>query len=99
MTTTPPHDRDRTAELAGLVRTAWAEGLGHDEFHDDDNFFQVGGHSMCAVRIARSLKSSLGIPLTVRQFLARPTVAELALYLNGCVPARDDGALGSRAGA
>lgn len=97
--TSTPHAQDRTAELTALVRTAWAEGLGHDEFHDDDNFFEVGGHSMCAVRIVRFLKDSLGIPLTVRQFFARPTVAELALFLAGAVPAREDGVLGTGAGA
>ncbi|MET9881679.1 acyl carrier protein [Streptomyces sp. NPDC006430] len=90
MTSTLPPD-GTTAELAALTRTAWAEGLGHDEFHDDENFFEVGGHSMCAVRIVRSLKTRLGIPLSVRDFFAHPTVAGLALYLSEVVATAGDG--------
>ncbi|MFF8617360.1 acyl carrier protein [Streptomyces sp. NPDC015350] len=88
-----------TSELASLVRTAWADNLGHDEFHDDENFFLVGGHSMCALRIVRTLKQELGISLTARQFFAHPTVAELALFLTDIVPARGDDARRAEAGA
>ncbi|MER6120479.1 phosphopantetheine-binding protein [Streptomyces sp. A0642] len=88
---------DTTSELALLVRTAWAESLGHDDFHDDENFFVVGGHSMCAVRIVRTLKQELGTSLTVRQLFAHPTVSELAAFLAGALPVSDD--LGTRAGA
>ncbi|MGQ5640619.1 MULTISPECIES: acyl carrier protein [unclassified Streptomyces] len=98
MSPTLPAD-DHTAELAALVRTAWAEGLGHEDFADDENFFAIGGHSMCAVRITRTLKSRLDSPLTVRQFFRHPTVAELALFLAGTVPARAYGAAGTEAGA
>ena len=98
MPPTLPAD-DHTAALAALVRTAWAEGLGHDDFQDDENFFTVGGHSMCAVRIARSLKNRLDTPLTVRQFFQHPTVAELALYIAGTVPAPALGAARTEAGA
>ncbi|MFJ5779976.1 acyl carrier protein [Streptomyces sp. NPDC093094] len=86
-------------EFTALVRTAWAEGLGHEEFQDDENFFEVGGHSMCAVRIVRALKGRLGVPLTVRQFFARPTVAELAGYLAENVPAAGQDPADAKAGA
>ncbi|MGN9795967.1 acyl carrier protein [Streptomyces sp. OZ13] len=82
MPETPSTPHEPAAPVV-LVRTAWAEGLGHDEFDDDDNFFAVGGHSMCAVRIVRALKDRLGHPLTVRQFLAHPTVNGLAAHLAG----------------
>ncbi|MEV7714086.1 acyl carrier protein [Streptomyces sp. NPDC088270] len=88
-----------TNELTSLVRTAWTEGLGHDEFHDDENFFMVGGHSMCALRIVRALKQELGIALTARQFFAHPTVAGLAVFLAETVPARGDVVTHAEAGA
>ncbi|MFF3177760.1 acyl carrier protein [Streptomyces sp. NPDC057900] len=96
MTSALPTD-GATSELASLVRTAWTESLGHDEFHDDENFFVVGGHSMCAVRIVRTLKQELGTSLTVRQFFAHPTVTELAAFLAGALPVSGD--IGTRAGA
>ncbi|ROQ57392.1 phosphopantetheine binding protein [Streptomyces sp. 840.1] len=96
MTSALPTD-GATSELASLVRTAWTESLGHDEFHDEENFFLVGGHSMCALRIVRTLKRELGAPLTVRQFFAHPTVTELAAFLAGAAPV--SGGPGTRAGA
>jgi hypothetical protein len=78
---------DRTAELAAVVRAAWAEGLGHQDFGDDENFFTVGGHSMCAVRIVRTLKNDVDPTLTVRRFFQHPTVTELAAVLAPTVPA------------
>lgn len=78
---------DRTAELAAVVRAAWAEGLGHQDFGDDENFFTVGGHSMCAVRIVRTLKNDIDPTLTVRRFFQHPTVTELAAVLASTVPA------------
>jgi hypothetical protein len=97
--TSTPHIRDRTTRLAALVHTVWAEGLGHDEFRDDQNFVEVGGHSMCAARITQTLKSRLGVSLTVGEFLAHPTVTELTLFLADQAPALDAGTLGTRAGA
>ncbi|MDN3027261.1 acyl carrier protein [Streptomyces sp. S.PB5] len=94
MTSTPPI-RDRAVRLAALVHTAWAEGLGHDEFRDDQNFLEVGGHSMCAARITQTLKSRLGVSLTVGEFLAHPTVTELSLFLADQVPAAHTATLGS----
>ncbi|MFD8412334.1 MULTISPECIES: acyl carrier protein [unclassified Streptomyces] len=98
MTSTLPTD-GTTADLAARVRTAWARGLGHDEFHDDEHFFEVGGHSMCAVRIVRALKTELGIPLTVRDFFAHPTVAGLALHLTDLAATVGDGTARAEAGA
>lgn len=98
MTSALPTD-GATSELASLVRTAWTESLGHDEFHDDENFFMIGGHSMCAVRIVRTLKQELGTSLTVRQFFAHPTVTELAVFLAGAGAVPVSGGIGTRAGA
>ncbi|WP_416981277.1 acyl carrier protein [Streptomyces sp. T028] len=77
MTATEPETRG-TAELTELVRKAWAEALGHDEFTDEDHFFHVGGHSLGALHVVRDLGAELGRKIPVRVLFGNPTVRGLA---------------------
>ncbi|MEU6556738.1 phosphopantetheine-binding protein [Streptomyces sp. NPDC046915] len=86
-----------TDELTALVHRAWAEALGHDEFTDEDHFFQVGGHSMGAVQVVRLIGTALGRRLPVRLLLRNPTVRGLAAAL--AAPAADAPAGPGEAGA
>ncbi|MFD8262598.1 phosphopantetheine-binding protein [Streptomyces griseoluteus] len=70
-----------TDALITLVHHAWADVLGHEEFTDDDHFFQIGGHSLDAVEIMRRLGDTLGRRLPVRLLLRHPTVRSLAAVL------------------
>lgn len=63
---------------AVLVRRAWTEALGHDEFTDDDHFFQVGGHSLGALQVVRELGTALDRRISVRVLFRNPTVRALA---------------------
>ncbi|MER7839733.1 acyl carrier protein [Streptomyces sp. NPDC096040] len=65
-------------ELGALVHQAWAEALGHDEFTDEDHFFQVGGHSLSALQAVRDLGAALGRRIPVRLLFRNPTVRGLA---------------------
>lgn len=64
-------------ETAALVRRAWAEALGHDEFTDEDHFFQVGGHSLGALQVVRELGTALDRRISVRVLFRNPTVGSL----------------------
>ncbi|MET7739540.1 acyl carrier protein [Streptomyces sp. NPDC005385] len=66
------------AGTAALVRRAWAEALGHDEFTDGDHFFQVGGHSLGALQVVRELGTALDRRISVRVLFRNPTVRSLA---------------------
>jgi acyl carrier protein len=55
----------------------------------DDNFFDIGGHSLLLARVQARLSEQLGLSVSLLDLYAHPTVAELATYLNG---ARDQGA-------
>ncbi|MGW2640704.1 phosphopantetheine-binding protein [Streptomyces sp. NPDC001348] len=90
-------DELTTEELTALVHHAWAEALGHDEFTDEDHFFQVGGHSMGAVQVVRRIGAALGRRLPVRLLLRNPTVRGLAAAL--AAPAADATAGSGEAGA
>ena len=45
----------------------------------NDDFFDLGGDSLAAVRIAEEIRNLMGVEVGLSQFLQAPTVAELAL--------------------
>ncbi|MFD6198553.1 amino acid adenylation domain-containing protein [Mycobacteriaceae bacterium NPDC060252] len=49
----------------------------------DDNFFDIGGHSLLLARVQARLSEQLGFSVSLLDLYAHPTVAELATYLNG----------------
>lgn len=76
MSTVPAAEPDRP--LLELVRDGWRQGLGHEDFRLDDNFFNVGGHSVKALRVMKSVNAALGTRVPVRLFFENPTVRRLA---------------------
>ncbi|MFF1798809.1 thioesterase domain-containing protein, partial [Kitasatospora sp. NPDC058263] len=60
------------------VAEVWAEVLGLGQVGVDDDFYLLGGHSLAILRITALLRERHGIDLTVRSFVADPTVAGLA---------------------
>ncbi|MFJ6666541.1 phosphopantetheine-binding protein [Streptomyces sp. NPDC091383] len=67
--------------LRAHVRAQWSEALGHERFADDDDFFDVGGHSLLIADIMAQLGALAGTRLSLRLFFDHPTVAELAEVL------------------
>jgi amino acid adenylation domain-containing protein len=64
--------------LAGV----WAETLGLDHVGIHDNFFELGGHSLMVAQIVSRLRGPLTLELPVRSLFERPTVAQLAEYVD-----------------
>ena len=69
----PPRD-----EYERLLVAIWEELLGVEPIGIDDNFFDLGGHSMLAVRMVSEVESRAGVEIPLAALFRRPTVATLA---------------------
>ncbi|HEX2201856.1 MAG TPA: amino acid adenylation domain-containing protein [Longimicrobium sp.] len=71
-----PRDETERA-IAGI----WREALGVEEVGVDDNFFDLGGHSLLLVRVHGRIREALGADVTVVELFQHPTVGALAARL------------------
>ncbi|MEU7584235.1 amino acid adenylation domain-containing protein [Streptomyces sp. NPDC041068] len=69
----------REEVLCGL----FAEVLGVERMGIDDNFFEFGGHSLLASRLAGLIALTLGAEVSVRTVFAAPTPAALLERIDG----------------
>ncbi|MCP4110806.1 MAG: amino acid adenylation domain-containing protein, partial [Desulfobacteraceae bacterium] len=59
----------------------WQEALGLEKVGVNDNFFDLGGHSLLIVRVQNMLREKFGINIAVVNLFRYPTIAALAGYL------------------
>ncbi|AGB80817.1 amino acid adenylation enzyme/thioester reductase family protein [Serratia sp. FGI94] len=63
------------------VAAVWRELLALNAIGADDNFFDIGGHSLLAARLAEAIGQRLGVKTYVRDIYEFPTVAALTRAL------------------
>ncbi len=63
------------------IADIWQELLGLEKVGVDDNFFDLGGHSLIATQMVSQLRQDFQVELSLRRIFEAPTVAELALVL------------------
>lgn len=63
------------------VAAVWREMLALNAIGADDNFFDIGGHSLLAARLAEAICQRLGVKTYVRDIYEFPTVATLTRAL------------------
>ncbi|MGD0556992.1 MAG: non-ribosomal peptide synthetase, partial [Streptosporangiaceae bacterium] len=64
-----------------LLAQLFAEVLGLDRVGADDSFFDLGGHSMMAAKLASRIRSVLGMEAELQDVFEAPTVAKLTARL------------------
>ncbi|MGW8391846.1 amino acid adenylation domain-containing protein [Pseudoduganella sp. HUAS MS19] len=74
-------------EVEAALAAIWAEVLGVERVGQNDNFFDLGGHSLQLIRVHRLLEDRLKPGLSVMELFKFPTVAALARRIGqGPVP-------------
>ncbi|HEV7588713.1 MAG TPA: amino acid adenylation domain-containing protein [Longimicrobium sp.] len=70
-------------ELEGRLGTLWQEVLGIAAVGVEDNFFDLGGHSLLLARLQSRLGRELGREVPLVELFRYPTVRSLARWLQG----------------
>ncbi|MFF4035396.1 amino acid adenylation domain-containing protein, partial [Streptomyces sviceus] len=70
------------------LRDLFADILGTSAIGIDDNFFQLGGHSLHATRLVSRIRTAFDTDLAVSAIFDNPTVAQLSAALDGAPGAR-----------
>jgi amino acid adenylation domain-containing protein len=91
---TPPAVGEVDSTLQQL-RRIWAEILHRADIGEDDDFFDLGGHSLTAVQMVSFVEERMGVELPINAVFDAPTLRELTQYLLDTahfgVAALDDG--------
>jgi amino acid adenylation domain-containing protein len=74
----PAPARPPRTPLETAIAAIWSAVLGRSNFGVDDDFFEIGGHSLHAIRVANALCDDLGIDVPVSVLFAARTIEVLA---------------------
>ncbi len=75
-----PYVAPRTP-IEEVLAAMWAELLGVERVGIHDNFFDLGGHSLMAMRLIAAIRETLGIDLPLKLFFEAPTVEHMGRCL------------------
>lgn len=73
-----------------LVHEIWCEVLGRNGIGIDDDFFDVGGHSLLGTKVVARICSAVGIDLPLNALFTTRSVRGLALVVEECLAAEID---------
>jgi acyl carrier protein len=68
-------------DLEGTVAAVWRAALSVPQVGLQDNFFDLGGHSLLMVQVQQQLKAALGRDLSITDLFRFPTIRSLSQHL------------------
>jgi len=84
---------DPRGEFEQLLAKAWAEGLGIERIRRHNNFFNLGGHSLAALKIAFRIQQEFQVDFPLQIFVQHPVLSEQAKRLEEMVVEQADPAV------
>jgi len=64
-----------------VVVHIWSEVLGIEQIGTHDNFFDLGGDSLLAIRVTSRIRDTFSHEISARHFFENPTITEYASFL------------------
>ena len=61
-----------------MAARIWSEVLAVDQIRVHDNFFEIGGHSLLAIRVIARVHAVFQVDLPVHTLFLEPTIASFA---------------------
>lgn len=80
----------RYTQAEQLVAKAWSTALGLTSIGVDEDYFEAGGDSILALRVASALEALTGVSFSAVDIILQPTIAELAELLEEQLPPSPD---------
>ena len=74
------------SEMQKRLVNIWCEVLEIDKIGINDNFFQLGGHSLKAISIISKIYKEFNVEISIIQLFSAPTIKELAAYIENSKP-------------
>lgn len=68
-------------EIEKIITSVWKEALDVEQIGVNDNFFEVGGHSLLMVQVHSKLSELFESKLSIAEMFAKPTISALAEHL------------------
>ncbi len=68
--------------LEKKIATVWRDLLKTENFGVNDNFFDLGGHSLLLIKVNAALSAKIGTKLAIVDLFRYPTIRALAEFLN-----------------
>jgi acyl carrier protein len=68
-------------EIERSIAGVWRDVLRLDEVGVDDNFFDLGGHSLLLVQVQAKLREALGREIAIVEMFQYPTIRAMASHL------------------
>ncbi len=84
--TGPESGHRQLSPTEAMVHEIWCSCLRQERIGVTTDFFEAGGHSLAALRIAGQLERRLARPVPLAEFLRRPSIAEFAAWIDECSP-------------
>jgi acetoacetyl-CoA synthetase len=76
-----PLIRDLDGTTEAKLTSIWESVLGIAPLRPDDNFFDIGGTSLAALRLLEAIHEHMGVDLALSLLLDAPTIAQMAAVI------------------
>lgn len=77
-----------TDGLEEQLAELWCDLLQCERVGRHDDFFQLGGHSLVAIRLIARIRQRMGVELPISEIFAHPRLSDLTLRLSQCAKSK-----------